>query len=351
MSAVPPLDPSATPVSSAEAGAFFDGLAAEAGLLVAVSGGPDSVALLSLLSDWAKAPGRPPLHAATVDHGLRPAAAAEAEKVGELCARHGVPHATLRWTGPKPASGIQDAARRARYDLLAAEAERCGCTVIVTAHTLDDQAETLLMRLAHGSGPAGLTGMQPRTRRGSVDIARPLLGVGKSRLIATVEARGLPFIHDPSNADPRFERVRWRALAPLLAEQGLDAGRLGLLAARMARQDEALSRRASDVLAERLLPPLVAGEVRLAFGPLAEEPEEIVLRVLARALDDMAPASENYGRLERLESCGAALLAARRAGGRLQRTLSGCILTLDRTGVLTLCREGPRRRGVHPATS
>jgi tRNA(Ile)-lysidine synthase len=351
LSAVFPLDPSATPVSPAEAGDVFGGLAAEAGLLAAVSGGPDSVALLALLADWARAPGRPPLHAATVDHGLRPEAAAEAAAVAALCAGLGVGHATLRWTAPKPASGIQEAARRARYDLLAGEALRRGCTVIVTAHTLDDQAETLLMRLAHGSGPAGLAGMQPRARRGAVDIVRPLLGIGKSRLVATVEARGLPFASDPSNADARFERVRWRALGPLLAEHGLGAARLGLFAARMARQEEALSRRAADVLAQRRLPAQEDGGLRIAFRQLAEEPEEITLRVLALALGVVAPDGESYGRLERLEACGTALLTALRAGSAMRRTFSGCILTLGRDGVLALRPEGPRRRGVHPATS
>lgn len=351
MSAVRPLDDSATPVSPVEAGVVFDGLAGESGLLVAVSGGPDSVALLALLADWARGPGRPPLHAATVDHGLRPEAAAEAERVAELCARLGVPHATLRWAGPKPATGIQDAARRARYDLLAEEALRQGCAAVVTAHTLDDQAETLLMRLAHGSGPSGLTGMQPHSRRGEVLIVRPLLSIEKARLVATAEARGLPFIRDPSNADPRFERVRWRGLAPLLAEQGLDAARLGLLAARMTRQEEALSRRAADVLAARRSPKGDDNGLRLDFRRLAEEPAEIVLRVLALALHEVAPVVESYGRLERLEACGTGLLAAQRDGSAMRRTLSGCILTLGRDGVLAVRQEGQRRRGVHPATS
>lgn len=351
MSAVPPLDPAATPVSSAEAGALFDGLAGEPGLLVAVSGGPDSVALLALLADWAKAPGRPGLHAATVDHGLRPASAAEAEAVAGLCARLGVGHATLRWAGLKPAKGVQAAARRARYDLLAEETLRHGGSSIVTAHTLDDQAETLLMRIAHGSGPGGLAGMRAVTRRGEVAIHRPLLGVAKSRLIATAEARGLAFVKDPSNADPRFERVRWRELMPLLAEQGLDAARLGRLAERVARQEEALSRRAGDALAQARLPQAAEEGVRLGFRQIAEEPEEILLRVLALALSEVVEAQEGYGRLERLEACGLALLAASRAGSAMRRTFSGCILTLDRNGLLTLRREGPRRRGVHPATS
>lgn len=163
MSAAPIADDIA-PVSLVEAGAAFEGLSGEAALLVAVSGGPDSVALLALLAAWAQLPGRPALHAATVDHGLRRESAEEATAVAGLCAKLGVGHATLRWEGAKPASGVQAEARRARYALLANEARRLGGAALVTAHTLDDQAETMLMRLAHGSGPSGLVGMRERAR-------------------------------------------------------------------------------------------------------------------------------------------------------------------------------------------
>lgn len=327
---------------------LFEELAEEAALLVAVSGGPDSVALLGLLVEWARLPGRPRLHAATVDHGLRPESAVEAAAVATLCERLGVPHATLRWEGLKPATALQAAARRARYDLLVREARRIGDAVLVTAHTLDDQAETLLMRLAHGSGPSGLTGMRARVEKDGVPLVRPLLAIPKARLVATAEARNLPFVRDPSNADQRFERVRWREALPFLAEQGLTAERFGRLAQRMARLDEAASRRAEEVLAAVRLPGEAMG---LRFDELAQEPEEIVLRVLASALDAVAPGGEAYGRLERLEDCAQALLEAQRTGAALRRTLSGCIVALRSGGILTLMPEGPRRRGVHPATS
>ncbi|WP_306225257.1 tRNA lysidine(34) synthetase TilS [Bosea beijingensis] len=351
MSAAPIATHSA-PVSPAEAGVAFERLSGETALLVAVSGGPDSLALLALLAGWAQMPGRPALHAATVDHGLRPESAGEAAAVAALCARLGVGHATLRWEGMKPTSAVQAEARRARYALLANEARRLGGATLVTAHTLDDQAETMLMRLAHGSGPSGLAGMRARSEVNGVPLARPLLGFPKARLVAMAEARGLPFVRDPSNSDPRFERVRWREVMPALAEQGLTAERFGRLAERMARLDEAAAQRAREVLAKVILPHAATDKgLRLCFSTLVSEPEEIALRVLVLAFDGVVPGGEGQGRLERLEACGAALIAAARAGSALRRTLSGCMLSLGRDGVLTLQPEPPRRRGVHPSAS
>lgn len=352
MSAVPrPEGHAAAAIEAAEAETLFAPLATCHRLLIAVSGGPDSVALLALLAEWAKTDGRPTLHAATVDHRLRPESAEEAAAVGALCARLGVPHSILIWDGAKPSSGLQAAARQARYALLTGEAGRLGGAAIVTAHTLDDQAETLLMRLAHGSGPSGLAGMRPRSRRGNGEIIRPLLSVPKARLMATLEARELPFVTDPSNANPRFERVRWRNLAPLLAEQGLDAMRLGQLARRLARQDEALAQIAAEALDRVRKPRPVEGVSRLDLAAIGTEPEEVMLRVLARALAESGDAAEQPLRLERIEACVEALRAALGAGLAMRRTLSGFILSLDAKGVLTIRPEGPRRRGVHPATS
>lgn len=352
MSAVPQTFCDHPPIGGHEAAGLFSGLAAEARLLVAVSGGPDSVALLALLAEWAREPGRPVLHAATVDHGLRAASGEEAEGVAALCERLGVPHRILRWDGPKPAAGLQERARAARYGLLAEEAERLGGAVLVTAHTQDDQAETLLMRMAHGSGPSGLAAMRERVRKGAITLVRPLLGVPKARLVATAQAQGLPFVTDPSNGDPRFERVRWRALMPGLADEGLSAERLALLARRIARLDEVAGLRAKALLPELRLPaPAGAAPVlRLRFEALLAEPEEIALRVVALALEDVG-CEGGTPRLERLEACVAALLGAAKGRARASRTLSGCVVSLGIDGILTLRQEGPRRRGVHPAAS
>lgn len=338
-------------MTAADASVLFRSLAGEDGLIVAVSGGPDSVALLALLAEWT-GKGRPRLLAVTVDHGLRAEAAQEALVVAELCARLGVEHRTRRWLGDKPQTALQEKARAARYALLAQEARAFGATAIVTAHTADDQAETLLMRLAAGSGVAGLAGMAPRGSVNGIVLARPLLGIGKSRLVATCGARGLSFVRDPSNDDPRFTRIRWRRLLPDLAEAGLSAGRLGQLARRLARANDALDR-----LALRALAAVPAGGDAgprwFDFARLCQEPEEIVIRSLALALaaaQDGDEKAEVSLRLARLEDCAQALIAAAREGRALRRTLGGLRLSLAADGVLTLVREGRRRRGVHPAT-
>lgn len=351
MSAVEPLSSDHPPVGAREATELFADLAGESRLLVAVSGGPDSVALLALLAEWSREPGRPAVMAATVDHGLRAASADEAGAVAALCARLGVPHRILRWEGEKPSSRLQERARAARYALLAQEAGRVGGAVLVTAHTRDDQAETLLMRMARGSGPSGLAGMRRRAVRHGTVLVRPLLGVPKARLVATAQARGLSFVTDPSNGDPRFARARWRAVMPLLAAEGLDAERLSVLAARLARLDEAVSVRAQAIAGTLLSVQPGAPLLRLDFEALRQEPAEIVLRVVAAAIARLGIEAEGAVRLERLESCVAALTDAAQAGLPLTRTLAGAVLTLRRDGQLSLRPEGPRRRGIHPAAT
>ncbi|MGB6800465.1 MAG: tRNA lysidine(34) synthetase TilS, partial [Xanthobacteraceae bacterium] len=206
-----------------EANVVFRGLENARGLILAVSGGPDSTALLVLAARWAKRLKRAPkLIAVTVDHGLRAAAAREAVAVKRLAKNLGVAHRTLHWRGRKPKSGLQEAARIARYRLLADIAARAGYVHILTAHTLDDQAETILFRLARGSGLVGLAGMAhasplPIGGRTSLFLVRPLLHLPKARLVATLKAERIGFSEDPSNHDPRFTRARLRRLMPELA--------------------------------------------------------------------------------------------------------------------------------------
>jgi len=240
------------PISAREAKLLFADWKTAPAIVLAVSGGPDSVALMWLAARWRAARKRGPrLIAVTIDHGLRPEAAREAREVKALARSLDLPHRTLRWTGSKPKTGLPAAAREARYGLLAQAARSYGATHILTAHTRDDQAETLLMRMARGSGLAGLVAMVRQSEREGVVLARPFLQVSKSRLGATLTRAKLGFAIDPSNRDLSFTRPRFRALMPALAAEGCDSRNLARLASRLARANTALEFLVDD--AERFL--------------------------------------------------------------------------------------------------
>jgi tRNA(Ile)-lysidine synthase len=347
------LAPDLAPVSLAEAAQLFALSADCASLVLAVSGGPDSMALLLLAAGWRDTLGAPPqLLAVTIDHGLRPESAAEAEAVAGLALRLGVRHRTLRWTGPKPSTGLQAAARAARYELLAAAARETGARQILTAHTLDDQAETVLFRLARGSGLTGLAGMATVTRlAGGLELVRPLLGLAKARLVATLAAANTGFAVDPSNADPRFTRARLRRSMPALAAEGLTAARLAVLARRAARADAALEA-ATDAAEQQLT---VSGQGGVGMALRADGffalPAEISLRLLGRAVTRL---SSGRLALSRLEALAAALAdaAAECRGGRFRRTLAGAAVSLGPDGTIVITRAPPRRTAAEkPADS
>ncbi|WP_230534431.1 tRNA lysidine(34) synthetase TilS [Microvirga roseola] len=322
-------------------GDLFAPLDGAAGVLAAVSGGPDSIALMHLLARWRAGGMRPRIVVATVDHGLRPESAAEAAFVARAAQELGLPHRVLAWTGEKPRTGLQEAAREARYALLVRWAQGEGASHLVTAHTLDDQAETILMRLAKGSGPAGLAGMRRVRDRGGVLHLRPLLGWQKSALLRLCEEQGWDYVSDPSNADERFARVRWRRIMPDLAAEGLTAERLARFGARMALAEEALDAKAREAF-ERMR--LVAGERELTLeaGPIAGEPFEIAVRVLDLALGSIGL---DNSRLHRLEACAERLREAVRKGEGLGLTIAGAVLRLEASGKLLLRPEPPRLRG------
>lgn len=193
---------------------FLSALRGPIRLTVAVSGGSDSTGLLFLLRNaLSSAPAGTSITAVTVDHRLRPASAAEAEAVAALCRKLGIPHQTVAWTGEKPAQGLLAAAREARYTLLADAAAATGSDLILTGHTRDDQRETVAMRARRSTSTddIGLTGMSPLMlydRR--VWIARPLLECQRADIRDELVGAGIDWIDDPSNEDPRFERVRTR---------------------------------------------------------------------------------------------------------------------------------------------
>lgn len=321
---------------------LFAPLCGRRGLALAVSGGSDSVALLHLFARWrdATSVAVPPAVVVTVDHGLRREAAAEARAVAALAHSLGLPHATLVWEGDKPVADLQAAARAARYRLLAGFAREHGLDTVVTAHTRDDQAETLLMRLAHGSGLSGLAAMRPaRSLGGDVTLVRPFLAVGRDTLRATLTAAGIAWSEDPSNADTRFARPRLRTLAGPLAEAGLTPATLATVACRLARADAAIEA-AVDAVEAAALARHPGGVTTLDLPGLVAVPEEVSLRLFARAIGEIG--GEPYGpRLERLERLHAALLAPA-AGGRFRRTLGGAVV--ERRGdILWVHRESGRR--------
>jgi tRNA(Ile)-lysidine synthase len=329
-------------------------------LILAVSGGPDSTSLLVMAARWRAALKKgPELLAVTIDHGLRPESAREARAVKRLAGRLGVRHRTLRWNGRKPTTGLQEAARTVRYRLLAAAARGAAAGHVLTAHTLDDQAETVLIRMARGSGLTGLgamvretpiTHLLPSARVGQqIVLVRPLLAVPKARLIATLAAVGISFVDDPSNHDPRFTRARLRTLLPALAGEGLDAPRLALLARRLQRADATIEI-AVDAAAAVVVEGTWAAEgpIVLAAERFARLPSEVALRLLGRAITCVGDEGQvQLGKLETLnEALGEAWAGPTRntAAFRLRRTLAGALVTLSRER-LVIERAPPRAAG------
>ncbi|MGF9757131.1 tRNA lysidine(34) synthetase TilS [Microvirga sp. 0TCS3.31] len=335
--------PTDDPLSDDGLERLFIDLNQASGILAAVSGGPDSMALMQGLARWASIGRRPTIYVATVDHGLRPEAADEAAFVAREATLLSLPHTTLLWTGDKPTAGIQEAAREARYRLLVEHARDIGASHLVTAHTLDDQAETVMMRLSRGSGLSGLAGMRRETGRQGIQHVRPLLGISKSHLLDHCRHQGWRFVTDPSNADDRYARVRWRRLMPLLAAEGLTAERLARLAARAAQADEALDIKAREAL-DRAEPLSEAGILSFQGQILTGEPFEIALRVLELALMQAGLDLDN-SRLHRIEACTERLRQAAGAGEALSLTIAGAHLRLTRSGRVSVGPEPPRRRG------
>lgn len=330
-----------SPLTLAEARGLLEPFAKEKVVAVAVSGGPDSTALLWIAAQWrASRKSGPELLALTVDHGLRKESSREANAVKGLAKKLGVAHRTLRWTGDKPKTGLQEKARDARYELLASAAKKAGACTLLTAHTLDDQAETVLFRLLRGSGPAGLQAMSERSPCPGapwLTLARPLLAIPKARLIATLETAQIDFAEDPSNRDPRHTRPRLRALIPQLEAEGLSAGRLTLLATRLQRAEEALRRSVADAMSQVSLTPWGEG-ARIVFdrNAFARLPAEIAIRLLGKAI---VHAGTGPVELRKLETLFESLADATSFRG----TLAGAMVT-QKPQEIVVERAPPRRK-------
>ncbi|TPJ50286.1 MULTISPECIES: tRNA lysidine(34) synthetase TilS [unclassified Mesorhizobium] len=320
------------------------------GAVAAVSGGSDSTALLLLLKRHLDrtAPSAK-LLAVTIDHGLRQGAAAEAEAVARLCAAHAIAHRIVAWSGRKPSTGLPAAAREARYRLLAEAAREEGLGLIVTGHTADDQAETVLMRLVRGKGAReegrGLAGMAPVTLHDWHEwIVRPLLGIRRAALRNFLRREHVGWAEDPTNADAAFERPRMRA-----ALAGADgAQRIDDALTLAARESEARSRlgiRAADLIARFASQP-APGLVRLDPTLLSagDDPAAVyALRILLATsggvafLPDQARCEALFGRLKAGFLCATlsrTVVDSRRAGIFLRRETRGLPRVVAATGGL-----------------
>ena len=249
---------------------------------VAVSGGGDSIALLHLLKEFCDAR-EIGLRAVTVDHGLRPEAAEEAAQVSHHCARIGVAHDTLVWQCWSGEGNLQNAARVARYDMMATWAKQRAITTVATGHTADDQAETVLMRLARRSGVDGLAAIQHRTLRHGITWVRPLLKARRNVLRRYLMKRDVCWIDDPSNEDERFDRIKARRALELLAPLGIDAAALTEVAENMAQARKALDWQ--TFLAAKHIITVQAGAVVLAEANLKLQPDEVQRRLIIKAIN------------------------------------------------------------------
>jgi tRNA(Ile)-lysidine synthase len=323
----------------------------EGPIAVAVSGGGDSLALMHLLRSFACAAKRKPPVVLTVDHGLRKESARHAKQVVAWAKQAGLKAHLLAWRGAKPKSGVEAAAREARYRLMGAWLAKHKITTLFVGHTIDDQAETFLLRLARGSGLDGLAAMRARAPwpvPGFADlaVARPLLGLGREALRAHLTALGQAWLDDPMNDDAAFDRVKIRKAQDALAGAGLTPARIAAAAAHLARARESLEIVTAAVLA-RAARPSDKG-ILLDPDALVAAPREVGLRALAGVL--MAASGQAYRpRFESLER-----LFDQIAGGRLGAgaTLHGCyIRPAGKAGKdlapfrLLVAAENPRKTG------
>lgn len=266
-------------------------------IAVAVSGGPDSMALLFALSE-----GDPDIeiHALSVDHALRPESAAELQAVGKsLSTLKNVTHHILKWDHGNPETKIMEEARNARYALMAETCKELGIQNLYVAHHGDDQAETILFRIAKGSGIDGLSGMNAVSDYADdMQIVRPFLALQKQDLITYCENRNIDYIEDPSNSNDHYSRVRLRQSMEILGQEGLSIKRLNTLGQRAARSRDALNWTANRAYEE-------AARVQsdaIILDAITDYPAEIALRVITKAIDELVPQSGYPVRLERLEN-------------------------------------------------
>jgi len=302
-------------------------------LAVGVSGGGDSLALVLLADAWGRR-NKIEITALTVDHGLRANSIVEARQVAEWMETRGIAHKTLSVTAKAPASGVQRVARDWRLTGFDRWRRDHSAGAVLLAHTAEDQAETLWLRISADSGPDGLGAMLQQTRVAGLPIARPLLAISKQRLIATCRAHGQPWIEDPSNKNLAFERVRLRRLAPALGLSGLGADTAQRITASMATARRAMDRLCATFIFDHggVSPAGLAWFDGVAFAALPAAFTDLLLSRLLWAIGGSAlPA-----RRKRVARLGAAL---RGSSAVPARTLGGCVISRLVDGRVVLFRE------------
>jgi tRNA(Ile)-lysidine synthase len=329
---------SAGPVSRDDADILFAPLARFPHVALAVSGGPDSLALMHLAARWrAEQRGGLKLTVLTVDHGLRATSHDEALMVARAAKALHLPHAILTWEhGDDVDASLQERARAARYDLMAAYCHAHDIPALATAHHLDDQAETFLMRLKRGSGLDGLAAIPEEGAWAGLVLLRPLLDLPKARLVATLDEAGIPFVVDPSNVDQRFERGRMRGAVDALAKLGLTPEAIALSARRLRRARTALEAAVHEFLKAHA-ETSAAGYAVIDLAALVAAPEEIALRALSCLIATVG-GGEDPVRLAKLE----ALLAALKESPDKAHTLGRCRIEphQGRLGIFREMRKG-----------
>lgn len=329
-----------TTVSASEFSTAISHIVGEGRLAVAVSGGADSMALMLLASDWCKQVGRPSPLVVTVDHALRENSSSEAEAVASWAAMRGLTHTTLHWVGDKKPGNIQSQARQARYELIGGWMKENSVPALLTGHTLDDHAETFLIRLARGSGLEGLSGMSAKARFPSpahrnLTLLRPLLQFTHDRLKATLRASNQPWIEDPTNSNKRFLRARLRELAPALNEVGITTAKLASTIGHLSRANEVLREQARELIV-KAAPISRWGYALLDARSFREAPSEIALRGLSLLLKVIGGQIYPPG-FEQIQSVLAWICDRQdRTSGR---TLNGCRLARKPDDRLLIARE------------
>lgn len=311
-------------------------LANEKNLAVAVSGGADSLALAILLSEWC-AGKNIKLHALTVDHGLRPESAGEAKYVAKILKPFGISHKTLLWDGIKPKTKIQEAARDARYSLMSEYCSTKKIKFLFVAHHGQDQIETILFRIAKGTGLDGLIGMRPLSHlENGLTLVRPLLHLSHHDLCDTLKSKKIDWIEDPSNINERYARVRIRNVIDILENEGLTPNRISSLSERVAQSIDLI-----DYLIDKEYNNIVlykdAQRIEINYDSLLSLPLAGKTRILKHIITSLMPHKKHPARLEDIERL------VGKIGDKFKgATLGGCKFSKKKDRLIVLI-ENPTR--------